>query len=98
MSDRPSIFDPRFDDRQDRDGFSHRRSRIGRQAGCEKLGASLYEVEPGSTPFPYHWHAANEEMLIVLSGRPTLRTPEGSHEPEAGEVAVFPPARQGRTS
>ena len=68
-----SIFEPEFDSEQDGDGFTYRRARIGWQVGSERLGASLYEVPPGQGTFPYHWHSANEEMLIVLSGRPSLR-------------------------
>ena len=39
---------------------------------------------------PYHTHHANEEWLLVLVGRPTLRTPDGEHELKAGDVAAFP--------
>jgi uncharacterized cupin superfamily protein len=85
----PNVFDPEFDEPTDRPGFTYRRARIGWQAGSERLGASLYEVEPGNACFPYHWHSANEEMLIVLSGRPTLRTPAGERVLEEGEVVAF---------
>jgi uncharacterized cupin superfamily protein len=85
----PNVFDPEFDEPTDRPGFTYRRARIGWQAGSERLGASLYEVEPGNACFPYHWHSANEEMLVVLSGRPTLRTPAGERVLEEGEVVTF---------
>jgi len=42
-----------------------------------QLGASLYELGPGNSVV-YHFHHGSEELLIVLSGRPTLRTPEGA--------------------
>lgn len=84
-----NVFEPEFDSEQDRDGFSYRRARIGWQASSERLGASLYEVPPGQATFPYHWHSANEEMLIVLSGRPSLRGPEGWRELSEGEVVAF---------
>lgn len=67
-----------------------RRARICRQAGCERIGGSLYELPPGGRPWPYHYQHANEELLIVLSGRPHLRTPDGWRQLEAGEVAAFP--------
>jgi uncharacterized cupin superfamily protein len=85
----PNVFDPEFDEPTDRPGFTYRRARIAWQAGSERLGASLYEVEPGNACFPYHWHSANEEMLIVLSGRPTLRTPAGERVLAEGEVVAF---------
>lgn len=84
-----NVFDPEFDEPTDRPGFTYRRARIGWQAGSERLGASLYEVEPGNACFPYHWHSANEEMLIVLSGRPSLRGPEGERVLDEGEVVAF---------
>ena len=85
-----NLIDPDFDSEQDRPGFSYRRARIGWQAGTERLGASVYELPAGQATFPYHWHSANEELLIVLSGRPSLRTPEGWRELEPGEVVSFP--------
>jgi uncharacterized cupin superfamily protein len=54
------------------------------------LGMSLYELEPAQTQCPYHFHHGADELILVLSGRPTLRTPEGEHELEAGDVVHFP--------
>jgi uncharacterized cupin superfamily protein len=90
-----NVFEPEFDSEQDREGFSYRRARLGWQAETERLGASLYEVPPGQATFPYHWHSANEEMLIVLSGRPSLRTPDGWRELAEGEVVAFPVGEEG---
>ena len=91
----PNVFEPEFEEPTDRPGFTYRRARIGWDAGSERLGASLYEVEPGNACFPYHWHSANEELLIVLSGQPTLRTPEGERVLEEGEVVAFPIGEEG---
>ncbi len=55
-----------------------RAARVGAQAGAERLGATLYEIDPGGVGSPFHIHHANEEMIIVLAGRPTLRTSEGT--------------------
>jgi uncharacterized cupin superfamily protein len=45
--------------------------------------------------WPYHAHFANEEMLIVIKGRPSLRTEEGWRELSLGEVASFSVGRGG---
>lgn len=55
----------------------------------EKLGASLYELPPGTTGGLYHFHHGAEELLVVLRGRPTLRTPEGERMLEEGDVVAF---------
>jgi uncharacterized cupin superfamily protein len=62
---------------------------VGIRLGGELLGATLYECPPGNRVWPYHLHHANEEMLLVLEGTPTLRTPEGERLLERGEVVLF---------
>jgi len=94
MSD-PNVFEPGFDAEQDEPPFTWRRARIGRQAGSEKLGASLFELPPGASSFPLHIHHANEELMVVFAGRPTLRTLDGDRELRAGEVVAFPTGRRG---
>jgi uncharacterized cupin superfamily protein len=68
---------------------------VGSRLEGEKIGASLYELPPGMKTFPYHWHRGLEEMLIVLAGRPTLRTPEGERQLEPGDVVSFPTSPEG---
>jgi uncharacterized cupin superfamily protein len=91
----PNLFEPDFDAEQERPGFHWRRARLGRQAGAERLGASLFELPPGETTFPYHFHFGNEELLLVIEGRPSLRTPDGWRELEAGEVVSFAVGERG---
>jgi uncharacterized cupin superfamily protein len=93
----PNIFQPDFDPADDTDqpGFVNRRARIGRQVGADRLGASVYELPPRQALCPYHWEAGNEEMVIVLSGRPSIRTPEGWRELDPGEVVSFPRGPEG---
>jgi uncharacterized cupin superfamily protein len=84
-----SINDPVFDEPREHPGFRCRRARLSRQAGSERLGMSLWEVPPGEAAYPYHYHLAEEELVIVLTGRPSLRTPDGWRDLEEGEVVPF---------
>ena len=70
----------------ERPGFRWRRKRI---VG-EHLGASLYELAPGETTFPYHYELGNDELLVVVAGRPTLRDPDGERELQPGDCVLFP--------
>ena len=58
--------------------------------GAKELGASLHELEPGSTGFNLHAHYGMEELFVVLSGRPTLRTGSGEEQLEPGDVVFCP--------
>ena len=86
----PNIYDPSFEPDEEHHGFFRRRCFAGRDAGAQRLGATLLELPPGKTATPYHWHHANEEMMIVVSGRPSLRTRDGWRELCEGEVVAFP--------
>jgi uncharacterized cupin superfamily protein len=80
---------PEFDDVREEDGFRANRARMGRQAGAQRLGLSLWEVPPGQAAYPYHAHLTEEEIVVVLEGRPSLRTGDGWRELEEGEVVSF---------
>jgi uncharacterized cupin superfamily protein len=90
-----NFLEPQFDPPAEREGFQSRRAKLGAQAGAEHLGLSLYEIEPGSAPFPLHYHLDNEELLIVIAGQPSLRTPNGERRLTEGEVVSFPVGEAG---
>jgi uncharacterized cupin superfamily protein len=90
----PSLHDPQWVERADAP-FRGRAYRVGALAGAEQLGATLYEIDPGQYGSPFHLHHANEEMLIVLSGHPTLRTLDGSRPLEPGDVVACLTGRAG---
>ena len=58
------------------------------------LGATVYELGPGNF-MVYHAHHGSEELLIVLRGRPTLRTPDGERVLVEGEAVHFPTGPEG---
>jgi uncharacterized cupin superfamily protein len=59
-------------------------------AAGNDLGMTLYELLPGQTQCPYHFHHGEDELILVLSGRPMLRTPDGEQELEPGDFVHFP--------
>ena len=85
-----NVFDgAEWDSENDRDGYRHKVVAFGKQLGAELIGGSLYEVPPGEKTWPYHYEQGCEEWLLVLSGRPTLRSPDGEQLLEPGDVVVF---------
>ena len=73
-----------------------RATRLARHAGAQHLAANLYELEPGAVVSPLHFHHRNEELLIVVSGTPSIRRDESEpRELLPGEVVAFPPGPGG---
>ena len=75
---------------EEREGWRSKDAWVGAHIDAELIGGSMYELEAGDRLWPYHTHHANEEWIIVLGGRPTLRTPEGEQELAEGDVVAFP--------
>lgn len=94
-----NIANPEFDyDDEDPEGFRVGLFRFGKQLGAEKTGTSVYELPPGQQICPYHYEYPEEEWLIVLQGRPILRTPEGTETLEPWDVVFFPTGPDGAHS
>jgi uncharacterized cupin superfamily protein len=86
-----NLADPAFSyDDSDPEGFRTGMFRFGRQLGATDTGSSLYELPPGESVCPYHYEYGEEEWALVLAGRPTLRTPEGTEQLAPLDVAFFP--------
>jgi uncharacterized cupin superfamily protein len=76
-------------DEADPPGYRARMARFGGAIGAEQLGGSVYELDPGQSVCPYHYEHPDEEWLLVLEGRPTLRDPDGEHELAPGDLVCF---------
>lgn len=93
---RVNIGDPEFKwDESDPQGFRSGMARLGPLLGAKETGISVYQVPPGESICPYHYECAEEEWLVVLTGNPTLRTPEGEERLDPWDVVAFPRGPEG---
>lgn len=81
----PNVYEPRLQEQAP----GVRRARVGEEAASEHLGLSVFELAPGAET-DRHYHVANEELLIVLSGKPSLRAGDRWRRLTEGEVVSFP--------
>ena len=88
---RLSISDPSFTyDPADPEGFRSGVFRLRPETDAQQTGASVYELPPGQAVCPYHYEYGEEEWVLVIEGRPSVRTPEGTEQLEPFDVAFFP--------
>jgi len=93
---RVNIAEPTFKyDDADPERFSFGSFRFGQLLDAQELGTTVYELPPGESICPYHYEYAEEEWLIVLLGKPTLRHPDGTDELEPWDVVCFPRGPEG---
>lgn len=57
---------------------------------AKRCAVSVYELLPGKSAYPYHYHTLNEEVFYILSGNGVLRTPGGERPVSAGDLLFFP--------
>jgi uncharacterized cupin superfamily protein len=91
-----NVFAPAFEYGADRPaGYRIGTARIGPAIGSRRMSATVYELPPGESTWPYHYEYGCEEWLLVLAGHPTLRHPGGEDELEPGDVVCFPDGPEG---
>jgi uncharacterized cupin superfamily protein len=78
-----------------RAGYETSSVRLGEAIGASALGATVYDLATGQSVCPYHYEHGHEEWLLVLTGAPTLRDPDGEHELAPGDVVLFPEGPDG---
>ena len=82
-------------DPDDLDGFRAGMARMGGPLGARESGTTLYELPPGQALCPYHYECGEEEWALVLDGRPSVRTPEGTEQLDPHDVVFFPKGPEG---
>jgi uncharacterized cupin superfamily protein len=87
-----NVFRDDWDEGEDWSGGGARSTRL--VGPGVQLGATVYELGPANFAV-YHFHHGSEELLVVLRGRPTLKTSEGERQLAEGEVVHFPTGPEG---
>jgi uncharacterized cupin superfamily protein len=84
---------PEYDD-TDPEGYRAAQLKIAPLIGGTTMAGGYYVVPPGQANCPYHYES-DEEWLLVLEGRLTVRHPEGEDELGPGDLVCFPAGPDG---
>tara|TARA_R110002072_G_scaffold138109_9_gene281262 strand:+ start:6733 stop:7200 length:468 start_codon:yes stop_codon:yes gene_type:complete len=64
--------------------------RLAPAAGLTLLGASHVVLEPGAYSSQRHWHSAQDELVVMISGEAVLIEDQGETPVRAGDVLAWP--------
>jgi uncharacterized cupin superfamily protein len=67
--------------------------RLGAAGGLTQFGVNLVTLEPGARSSLRHWHAHEDEFVMVTEGRLTLCEDAGETDMRVGDCAAFPAGR-----
>ena len=89
---RENLFSGPWDGDDDETGT---RQRVFWRPEGARMGATLYELPPGTPESRIHMHFGAEEMFFVLRGRPLFRNQDGEEPLVPGDVVFYPEGRAG---
>ena len=64
--------------------------RLAGPAGLTAMGASHVVLKPGAWTSQRHWHAEEDELLVVLAGEAVLVEDDGETVLRTGDIATWP--------
>ena len=64
--------------------------RLAPAGGLSEMGASHVILKPGAWSSQRHWHAEEDELLVMLSGEAVLVEGGGETLLRAGDIAAWP--------
>lgn len=64
--------------------------RLAPAVGLTTMGASHVVLKPGAWSSQRHWHAVEDELLVMLAGEAVLVEDEGETVLRAGDICAWP--------
>jgi len=77
------------------DDIQHNRKRIIDDEHINKLYCDMYEILPGKTNWPHHYHTCNEEVFYIIEGYGEVITESEVLKVKSGDILRFPVGEKG---
>lgn len=90
-----NLYDIEPKHKQEHEQFEYYKRELVPKSDSRKCAISFYEIPPGKSAYPYHYHTQNEECFYIISGSGLLKTPEGDKSVTGGNFVYFHPSEKG---
>lgn len=77
------------------DSISHTRKRMIKDEDINKLYCDIYELLPGKSNWPLHYHTSNEEVFYIISGYGEVITDGRNIDVKPSDIVRFPAGKKG---
>jgi Uncharacterized conserved protein, contains double-stranded beta-helix domain len=77
------------------DGYEYYKKEFVSREDANQCMVSIYEIPPGKSAYPYHYHTKNEEVFYIISGSGVLSSPAETKNITAGDLLFFPANEKG---
>lgn len=84
-----------FQEVNEHEPYHYRKYPIAEPETNRECKVAVYEILPGKSNYPYHYHSNRTEVFYIISGHGMLLAPEGKRSVSSGDVIVFPASAEG---
>lgn len=70
--------------------LERRKKAVGDFGGLTQFGAHIITLPPGAWSSQRHWHSAEDEMVMILDGHPTLIDNDGETTLKPRDMTIHP--------
>lgn len=81
--------------RNEHEGYEYFKKIILSGENGDKCNVSVYEIPPGKSAYPFHYHYQSIEVFYIIRGEGVLRTPDGQTNVTGGDILAFPANEEG---
>lgn len=81
--------------KNEHDGYEYFKRELVPKGNAQQCAISVYQIPPGKSAYPYHYHTENEEAFYIIRGSGILKTPTEDKEVFAGDFLFFPANEKG---
>lgn len=75
--------------------YEYSKTEVVRKSGQNRCCVAFYEIPPGKSNYPYHYHTTREEIFYIIQGEGILHTHSGQRKVGPGDLVVCPPSERG---
>ena len=70
--------------------YEYYKYQVTQRGHMNECTVAVFEIPPGKSNYPFHYHMKEEEVFYIISGRGRLETVSGEREVGAGDIIVCP--------
>ena len=70
--------------------YEYDKFEVSPRNGGNQCAVIFYDIAPGKSSFPFHYHNSSEEIFYIISGQGVVETNDGDIPISAGSVIICP--------
>ena len=75
--------------------YEYNKFEVSPRNGGNQCAVTFYDIEPGKSNYPFHYHSGSEEIFYIISGYGIVETNDGEIPVSSGSVIICPAGEGG---